>query len=862
MKKNFFLYYIFCVLISLNYSHSKNYKNTVNNQDNHDMIINNIYIIGNTKYDKNFILNISKINVGESIDYYEIKINNVVNRLWKSNLFKNISVYKKVKYKNVIDLFIKLEDLMEIHEICIEEEEYGNIIIDKQLSSFIKDKYGDIISEFNIQDIKNEIKNFYKKKGFNEVKIDSKINNEKGKFILHFLINKGKKIEIEEFIFEGNNIINDKDLFSLLKNDKLFLISTIIEKPIRLFIRDSIDKNLEKIKKKYQSLGFRFAKVFLDYVWKKKSGNYGIKIRIIEGKKYYLGDVKFIGNSYVKDKDLKKIFSYNKEDIYNVIKIQKNIVDPSYHSIFNHYLNLGHIFVSIVPIEEVIKENNKINLKIIIKEKLPVYIKNIKIVGNNITKDYVIKRVLKIHTGELFSIEKIKESMHNIEKLFLFEKIFFKIIIDSNDNNYIDIEWNVKEKNNNDFQISGGFNGYNIKKFYGNLKMIFNNLSIKNIPRYKSWDPIPQGDGDKLIIFSNLEKDFKSIGVSLVKPWIYINDSTSLKIENDFSIKKLFNNDNHPFDDNYLINKNDEFLLKKIKNSLELKKEISVYPNLKVVTSINREKIVTPKDTDRSIYGKKGIFNFKNLYYLFSINRNLTNKESFPFKGSIFNLEIMSSFPYNIIGNIYEKNKKELNSSNFSITKIIPKEKKTIVMNYFKFKLSGNWYKKIYRNLVMNLGGEMGHIGLFNDNTDESFMKKIPPVHRFRMGGYEKKSENHIPLKGYSFSDNFSTYKMSKYGGTTYKKIFMEIRYLINKSYNNRIKSWFTTFIEGGNIGNSYKSLISKKINKTIGFGFRFFCKPIGLFGLDLSYPIDYMENKNFLESTKWKSNFFITKNN
>ncbi|WP_341651346.1 outer membrane protein assembly factor BamA [Blattabacterium cuenoti] len=807
------------------YSFSVNNEiSSITNNKNTFFIVREIHVIGKTKYDSRFISELSGISPGESVDDYGIKTDHAIRKLWKSNLFRKISIYKKNVHKNEIDLFFELEDLEEIHEIKVKG------IQKNQFSTIKKIKIGDRISGDLIQTVKNEIQEHYIKKGYHEIDIKSEINKDHNKNVLCLYIDKGKQIEIEEILFDGNQNIQDKELLNLMSSKTKKELISIIKKP--LFIQENVRKDLKNIMNQYKSMGFIDVQVDLNSVWKKKSGNYGIKIKIIEGKKYYLGNVHILGNKKLKTDLLNKIFFYKKGKVYNQIGIKENILNPSSsNSILYAYLNLGYLFVNITFIEKRIFDN-KIDLEIQIKENQPVYINKVIISGNSITKDHVIRRELKTYPGDLFSIDKIKYSLLHLENLNLFEKVYHEIKPNKK-NGLTDIEWHVVEKNTNEFQFHGGFGGKNFRKIIGNFKLNFGNFSIRNIFKWKLWNPIPQGEGQKLMIYSQLGKDLASYGFSFTEPWIEKNHPTSLTLKSEYSIKKIKNEEDLYFlyqvYKNTKISHEEKQFLKKIGVSVDLNKSLTFLdPYSKILTSIDYEKFLYKNENSSELDKKRKI---NNLSYLISLQRFSTKPDMiFPFQGSNMQLNTVFTLPYSVM----IKNHKEW-------------------IEYFKLKIIFFWYRKIMNNMILKTGGELGYLGQYNDS------KELFSFQKFYMGGghsslLESKfyDQDLIPLRGYSSKDS-----ILNNGGTVYNKLILEIRYLIKNLSN--LKIWTTCFMEGGNVSDSYKKFNPLILNKSFGFGFRLFFSPIGFLGIDLGYPIDNDLVHGFRIS-KWKTHFIIGK--
>lgn len=62
------------------------------------------------------------------------------------------------------------------------------------------------------------------------------------------------------------------------------------------FVQDKYDEDKKNLISYYNSLGFRDATIISDSVTRDKKG-YNINVKLNEGKKYYIGDINFIGNT-------------------------------------------------------------------------------------------------------------------------------------------------------------------------------------------------------------------------------------------------------------------------------------------------------------------------------------------------------------------------------------------------------------------------------------------------------------------------------------------------------------------------------------------------------------------------------------
>jgi outer membrane protein insertion porin family len=119
-----------------------------------------------------------------------------------------------------------------------------------------------------------------------------------------------------------------------------------------------------------------------------------IKINIEEGRRYYFGNIKFLGNTIYTDKGLRNILGIKKGDVYNGVLLEKRIADkskPDGEDITNLYQNNGYLFSNINAVE-VKTSNDTIDFEIRIVEGPLAYFNNITVIGNDKTNDKVIYR--------------------------------------------------------------------------------------------------------------------------------------------------------------------------------------------------------------------------------------------------------------------------------------------------------------------------------------------------------------------------------------------------------------------------------------------------------------------------------------
>jgi len=199
---------------------------------------------------------------------------------------------------------------------------------------------------------------------------------------------------------------------------------------------------------------FQFKEITHELSPDSQSVNYSITID--EGEPIYINNIKI---SNLDSLDLKLA-----EEKFENMKGEPFIIDEleaSFSELLDHFENSGFPFASI-NIESTFffydssSNENLVDLYINFSKNQISTIDSIVIVGNDKTKDYVIKRALRLRPGEPYSQEKIDKIPTKLNRLHFFEPVETpNYFFDSKNKGILQV--NVKEKGTNSFD---GLIGY------------------------------------------------------------------------------------------------------------------------------------------------------------------------------------------------------------------------------------------------------------------------------------------------------------------------------------------------------------------------------------------------------------------
>lgn len=810
--------------------------------------IGGIEVTGAKRYNEQTILSVSGLKIGDEIAIPSEKFSQIIHKLWSYKLFSDVDIFITKTEGNKVFLELAITETPTLTETLItgiKSRKADEIIKDAELKKGITK-----VNESLIAKTKNYITNKYKKEGYLNTKVNiftkedtSEVNGVK----MLINIDRGKIVKIDEILFDGNQLFSKSKLQKQLKNTKEKRFWRFWKRS--KYVKANFQEDLNSLVDFYKENGFRDARVTFDTIYHKENKNIGIKIGVEEGRKYYFGDIKFLGNTVYSNQVLQRILGLEKGEVYNGVQLKNRIneTDPrkaaDANTITNLYQNNGYLFSRIMPVE-VSAVNDTINFEVRIHEGKPAHFNNISIKGNSITNDNVIYRELRTRPGYLYSKEDVIRTVRELAQLGFFDAEKINPAIKNPDPNSgtVDIEYQLDDTNNSSqIQLQGGYGG---GSFIGTVGLNFNNFSIQNIFDKKSYNPLPMGDGQKLSLNASASRQYQSYNFSFTEPWF--GGERPVQFTVSFNHSKHYSYNFMNFD----VDKSRSFLISGV--SVGLAKRLRVPDDyFQLSQSINLYHY------DLRNYNT-GLFTFgdgysNSLSYTISLSRRSSGPNPiFPMGGSDLNITGKFTLPYSFFNKVDYKSlleKRDIaqaNGDHATISTIDQERYKWL--EFYKIKGSLNWYLNLIDKLVLKSGAEFGFLQSYNKN------RGIVPFERFFVGGdglgYSSlDSRENIQMRGYP-NQSLS----SEDGDVVYNKFSLELRYPITLKPMASI--YALAFVEGANSFATYKNYNPFVLKRSAGLGARIFMPQFGLLGVDFGYGFDGIGGRPF--SNGWETHFIF----
>lgn len=460
--------------------------------------VSQIKVLGNIRVSKNSILNKIKTHEG---DYFDPKTTSEdIGRIFQMGSFSNVKIDVKEEDAGVVVYFVLTERPF-LEKIKVTgNSKFKDSYILKKLSS----KEGEILNEKDVVFDVEVVKELYKKKGFIDTKIEYKIAEDSvtNKAILTFVIDEGGKKKIKEIKFTGVKSFKEKKLKKYMQSKEKSIFNS------GKFEQEKFEQDLDIIKSFYYSQGYLDINVVDVKRTIRHGKNIYIEIVIDEGNLYKVNKLNVTGNLVFPESKVTERMQIKEGDIFAPGNLAKDV-----ESLRDFYWEKGYISVKISPETVVNREKSTMDINLDIVANDIVYINEIKIVGNNKTKDKVIRREFNVYPGEVFDGVKIKRTLQRLQNMGYFSKVD-KVIVATDDPAKKDLIVEVEESKTGEIGFGAGYSS--VDNFIGFVEIAQTNFDYKKFPYFT-------GGGQKLRLRSEFGRYRTDFILSYTEPWLFDN---------------------------------------------------------------------------------------------------------------------------------------------------------------------------------------------------------------------------------------------------------------------------------------------------------------------------------------------------
>ena len=443
----------------------------------------------------------------EDTDLDEALIDRDIRSLYKTGLFEFIEVKREALANNVVNLVLEVTPKFRVLGLKFE----GNKAFkEKRLLKEIKSVPNGSLDERQIKDDAQKIYEFYQKNGYNQAQVTYSVDRNRGTGFgtVTFKVREGAKVKIAAVNFIGNDHVKPRKLRGEMETKKWNMFSWLTGGG-RLK-DDEFDDDLGKLRDYYKEQGYLDVeiaedKISFDYP---KPDRLVITIRVVEGRRYKVGDVTFSGNKLYPSRLLRYIPRQKKGDVF-----VPSLLDKDVESLEDFYGRDGYLETRVRLVRKPNLQTGNIDVEYQINESEKFQVESINIEGNNKTKSIVILRELVIGPGDVFSSVLMKISKLRLENTRFFEDPVNVTPETTNIPGRRNLKISVKEARTGNLTFGAGFSS--LEKAVVFAEVTQSNFDLFNRRSFF------QGDGQKFRLRFQIGSQSSEIILAFEEPWLF-----------------------------------------------------------------------------------------------------------------------------------------------------------------------------------------------------------------------------------------------------------------------------------------------------------------------------------------------------
>ena len=585
-------------------------------------------------------------------------------------------------------------------------------------------------------------------------------------------------------------------------------------------------------------------------MWNVDPKHVDIYVKVNEGKKYYIRNITWVGNTVYSTDYLSRLLGMKKGDVYNQTYLSKRLSQDE-DAVGNEYWNNGYLFYRLEPTEVNIV-GDSIDLEMRITEGQQAHINRVKINGNDRLYENVVRRELRTKPGDLFSKEALQRSARELASMGYFDPEAINPVPEPNyEDGTVDINYNLKQKSNDQVELSLGWGQTGV---IGRVGLKLTNFSMANLFRRnrEHHGIMPIGDGETLSLGAQTNGTYyQSYNVQYSTNWlgckrpiqfnVGVSYSKQTDVSSNYYNQSLLNNyNNYRYGyGNYNYNSYENYYdpdkyIKLLSVYAGWGKRLS-WPDDYFTLSLQLQYQRYMLRNWRYFLMPTGTSN--NLNLTVALNRTSTDNQLFPRRGSEFSASLTITPPWSKWdGKDYAHLATNPNSPNYSKEQ----QEKYHWIEYHKWKFKARTFTALssgQKCFVLVTRVELGLLGSYNRN-------KKSPFETFYMGGdgmsgYSSGyAEETIGLRGYENGALTPSYEVQGYA---YDRFSLELRYPFLLG-NTTI--YGLGFVEAGNAWSETSKFNPFDMKRSAGLGVRIFLPMVGMMGIDWAYGFDTVFGK------------------
>ncbi|MBP3749379.1 MAG: outer membrane protein assembly factor BamA [Ruminobacter sp.] len=410
------------------------------------MQVTDIRVKGLYRVTKGAVLLAMPIQVGDTVTKDDISVS--LKKIYATHNFDVVDAY--INEDGVLTIDVKerptIVNLTFAGNDAIKTEQITEIITSQGV------KVGETLNVIKLKELEASLEDYYHSMGRYQAKVNTiLVYLPRNRVDVKFNFVEGVNAKIEQINIVGNRVFPEEKLLGQFElRDSVPWWNFIAS---RNFYSQRFNGDLETLRSYYMNRGYvRFnVESTRVEVTPDRKGVY-VSIAVKEGEQYKLNNFRVIGETYGHSEEMERIIPLEKGDIYNAAQ-----VSHTEEILANYMGKYGYAYTKVRAITDVDDENRIVNVNFHVEPGRRIYVSNVRIVGNSITIDEVIRREIRQMDGTWLSNEAINVSKNRLNQLGFFDSVEVEPKKTGMDPDSVELVTTVKERPTGSIKAGVGF---------------------------------------------------------------------------------------------------------------------------------------------------------------------------------------------------------------------------------------------------------------------------------------------------------------------------------------------------------------------------------------------------------------------
>jgi len=378
-------------------------------------LITSVDVEGNERIDKSSIKSKISLKTGEPFD--SSSITSSVRALYKMGVFERVSIEEEIEGSGV-RIRVVVREYPMVRKVVISG---SDSVKETELKKVLKVKVFSFYDPAKIAAEIEALKRVYKAKGYYKAEVNNEVVTTERGVELEYTIHEGEKTLITEIDIIGNRVLTDRAIRKVIQVKEIGPLSFMSDSGG--FNETYMKNDLQRIKMLYMEDGYLDVTISEPEMRLHPDGEgLYLAIKVDEGRQYRIGKVEYSGEWEGLPPFARRDPEVGSGDVFIRSKVFQDV-----RMLENSHRDQGYARCRVDPQLNPDFEKGLVNIDLVLTKGPLVHVRWIEISGNYKTRDYVVRREMRIVEGDLYDQKKLDESRRYIRSLGFFNSVEVKV---------------------------------------------------------------------------------------------------------------------------------------------------------------------------------------------------------------------------------------------------------------------------------------------------------------------------------------------------------------------------------------------------------------------------------------------------